>query len=84
MKKIGMIVAIEIDTVLNRYGKPITEKDAAGCRILEYRTEKYSLVVAHCAVGEIAALSGGIHLEVLRLPPQVFKIVLTCTRGCTY
>ena len=39
MKKIGMIVAIEIDAVLNRYGKPIAEKDAAGCRILEYRTE---------------------------------------------
>ena len=57
MKKIGMIVAIEIDAVLNRYGKPIAEKDAAGCRILEYRTEKYSLVVAHCGVGEIAAAS---------------------------
>lgn len=55
MKKIGLIVAIEIDSVLKKYGKPIAEKDAAGCRIFEYNTDKYLLVVAHCGAGEIAA-----------------------------
>lgn len=55
MKRIGMIVAIEIDSVLKRYGRPVSEKEAAGCRIFEYVTERYLLVVAHCGVGEIAA-----------------------------
>lgn len=55
MKKIGLIVAIEINSVLIRYGKPVAEKEAAGCRIFEYNTGRYSLIVAHCGAGEIAA-----------------------------
>ena len=55
MKKIGLIVAIEINSVLRRYGKPVAEKEAAGCRIFEYNTGRYSLIVAHCGAGEIAA-----------------------------
>ena len=55
MKTIGMIVAVEIKAVLDRYGSQLEEKNVAGYRILEYRTDKYNLVIAKCGAGEIAA-----------------------------
>ena len=55
MKTIGMIVAVEINAVLNRYGSQLTEKNIAGYRVLEYKTDKYNLVIANCGAGEIAA-----------------------------
>ncbi|MBP1553582.1 MAG: 5'-methylthioadenosine/S-adenosylhomocysteine nucleosidase [Oscillospiraceae bacterium] len=55
MKTIGMIVAVEIKAVLDRYGSQLEEKNVAGYRILEYKTDKYNLVIAKCGAGEIAA-----------------------------
>ncbi len=55
MKTIGMIVAVEIKAVLDRYGDQLCEKNIAGYRVLEYKTDKYNLVIASCGAGEIAA-----------------------------
>lgn len=58
MKKIGMIVAVEMKAVLDRYGSTMKEKNAAGYRVLEIETENYQLIIANCGVGEIAAAAG--------------------------
>ncbi len=58
MKKIGMIVAVEIEAVLDRFGSKLIEnKEIAGYSILEYETEKYKLIIVNCGAGEIAAAS---------------------------
>lgn len=59
MKKIGMIVAVEIQSVLDKFGAKLTEqKNKAGYLVLEYSTEQYQLVIVSCGAGEIAAASG--------------------------
>lgn len=59
MKKIGMIVAVEIQSVLDKYGAHLTvEKEVAGYKVLEYQTEQYKLIIVNCGAGEIAAASG--------------------------
>lgn len=59
MKKIGMIVAVEIQSVLDKFGARLTEqKNKAGYLVLEYSTEQYQLVIVSCGAGEIAAASG--------------------------
>lgn len=59
MKKIGMIVAVEIQSVLDKFGVKLTEqKNKAGYLVLEYSTEQYQLVIVSCGAGEIAAASG--------------------------
>lgn len=58
MKKIGMIVAVEIKAVLNKYGSALEEKSVAGYRVLEYKTPDYELVILNCGAGEIAAAAG--------------------------
>ena len=56
MKTIGLIVAVEIEPVLKKYGKPTLEKQEAGLTILTYKLkDKNVLNVVHCGVGEIAA-----------------------------
>ena len=55
MKKIGMIVAVEIDAVLQKYGSCLVEKEEAGYKVWEYQTEKYNLIIVNCGAGEIAA-----------------------------
>lgn len=54
MKNIGMIVAVEIEAVLNKYGKP-TELKYPGFKIYEYEIEDKNLYVIHSGAGEIAA-----------------------------
>lgn len=44
MKKIGMIVAVEIKDVLNQYAGQIADKMAAGHRVLEYKSKQYRLL----------------------------------------
>lgn len=51
----GMVVAIEIDAVVNKYGRAVREEKCAGVDIMEYRTEYGTLYVAHSGPGEIAA-----------------------------
>ncbi|MBQ5781816.1 MAG: 5'-methylthioadenosine/S-adenosylhomocysteine nucleosidase, partial [Oscillospiraceae bacterium] len=58
MKTIGMIVAVEIKAILDRYGDSLCEKEVAGYRVLEYKTPKYNLIIANCGAGEISAASG--------------------------
>lgn len=59
MKIIGMIVPVEIQSVLDKYGAQFTvEKEVAGYKVLEYQTEKYKLIIVNCGAGQIAAASG--------------------------
>ena len=54
MQNIGMIVAIEIDAVLNKYGKPTIVK-YIGFEVYQYRVEDKNLFVIHSGAGEIEA-----------------------------
>ena len=59
MKKIGMIVAVEMQSVLDKYGSQLLEEnDIAGYKVLVYQTEQYQLIIVNCGAGEIAAASG--------------------------
>lgn len=58
MKKIGMLVAVEIKAVLDKFGSRLEEKNVAGYKVLEYQTPKYDLIILNCGAGEIAAASG--------------------------
>lgn len=58
MKKIGMIVAVEIQAVLDSYGSRLTEKTVAGYQVLEYELPNCRLIIVSCGAGEIAAASG--------------------------
>ena len=54
MKNIGMIVAVEIEAVLNKYGKP-SELKYPGFSVYRYEIEDKNLYVIHSGAGEIAA-----------------------------
>ncbi len=54
MKNIGMIVAVEIEAVLNKYGKP-SELKYPGFNVYQYEIEDKNLYVIHSGAGEIAA-----------------------------
>ena len=58
MKTIGMLVAVEIKAVLDRYGDKLCEKETAGYRVMEYKTPEYNHVILKCGAGEIAAAGG--------------------------
>ncbi len=58
MKKIGMIVAVEIQSVLDKYGSQLRVEEKAGYKVMEYQTNNYHLVILNCGAGEIAAASG--------------------------
>ena len=59
MKKIGMIVAVEMQAVLDKYElRLIAKKEVAGYKVLEYQTKQYQLIIVNCGAGEIAAASG--------------------------
>jgi len=56
MKKIGLIVAVELDSVLNKYGKPVSEQNLDGFNVLAYNIDnKAELFVVHSGAGEISA-----------------------------
>jgi len=58
VKTIGMLVAVEIKAVLDRYGDSLCEKETAGYKVMEYKTPEYNLVILKCGAGEIAAAGG--------------------------
>lgn len=58
MKKIGMIVAVEINAVLDKFGTRLTCREAAGYQVLEYEMDNCRLIILSCGAGEIAAASG--------------------------
>ena len=48
MKTIGMIVAVELQSVLKRYGaKLVKRKETAGYQVLEYETDQYRMVIVN-------------------------------------
>jgi adenosylhomocysteine nucleosidase len=55
VKKIGMIVAVEIEAVLNKFGIPIEELKFTGYSVYKYKLGEHSLLVIHSGPGEIAA-----------------------------
>ncbi|MGI5935274.1 MAG: 5'-methylthioadenosine/S-adenosylhomocysteine nucleosidase [Oscillospiraceae bacterium] len=55
MKNIGMIVAIEIDAVLNKFGKPVEELQFKGFTVFQYKLGEHNLFVVNSGVGQIAA-----------------------------
>ena len=58
MKKIGMLVAVEIGSVLSKYGKAAEEIDKFGFKVYKYIMPQYELYVVHSGAGEIAAAAG--------------------------
>ena len=55
MKRIGMIVAVEMDAVLSLYGEPKGEEQRGGFKIYTYGNDTYDLFVINSGVGELAA-----------------------------
>lgn len=54
-KKIGMMVAVEIDSVTGRYGSAAKKHEKYGFNIYEYELDDALLYVIHSGAGEIAA-----------------------------
>lgn len=55
MKRIGMLVAVEMDAVLSRYGATRKSEERCGFRLLRYDMDGYTLFVVNSGAGEIAA-----------------------------
>ena len=62
MKKIGMIVAVEISAVLSRYGRPSSCSKECGFDIMKYKCNNYELIIAKSGEGELAAAAAVEHL----------------------
>ena len=58
MKNIGMIVAVEINSVSKRYGEPASTGLAGGFPVYTYDLGENLLHVLHTGAGEIAAAAG--------------------------
>ncbi len=58
MKRIGMLVAVEMDSVLCRYGKPGDTKEYPGYTVLTYENDGYTLYVLNSGAGQVAAAAG--------------------------
>ncbi len=55
MMKAGMVVAVEIAALEQKYGTPDEIFEHRGFRAMIFRTEKFDLYVVHSGAGEIAA-----------------------------
>lgn len=55
MKKIGMVVAIEIESIFRVFGKPENEGVEYGFKVYKYNLDNMQLVVCDTGAGEIAA-----------------------------
>ena len=58
IKKTGIVVAIEIDSVLSRYGTPSETVITHGRTVRTYKNEEFELYVIDSGAGEISAASG--------------------------
>ncbi len=54
-KKIGLLVAVEMESVFARYGTPGKTEKHGGFEIFRYENERYDLFVINSGIGEIAA-----------------------------
>lgn len=55
MKKVGLIAAVEIEAVTEKYKEPVDHFVKAGCEIYVYYRNDIELYVVNCGVGEISA-----------------------------
>jgi len=55
MKRIGFLVAVEMDAVLARYGTPQSELDTDGFRVFCYENESYGIYAVNAGAGELSA-----------------------------
>ena len=55
MKKIGMIVAVEMDAVLQLYGAPKGKEKRGGFTVYTYENTDYVLYVLNSGAGELGA-----------------------------
>ena len=55
MKNIGMVVAVEMDAVLSRYGAPSEKRREAGFDVYTYTGADYTFYALNSGAGEIAA-----------------------------
>ncbi len=55
MKKIGMMVAVEIQAVLKKYEGRLTETEVAGCKVYICQDNHFELIIVHSHAGEIRA-----------------------------
>ncbi|MCR5348197.1 MAG: 5'-methylthioadenosine/S-adenosylhomocysteine nucleosidase [Bacilli bacterium] len=56
MKRIGLIVAVELDAVKENLHEPLWEKEEHGFALSCYQVGQSELIVAHCGVGQFAAI----------------------------
>ena len=55
MKKIGLLVAVEMGAVLARYGEPQEKRELFGFELLRYDNPAYCIYAVNSGAGEIAA-----------------------------
>lgn len=55
MTNIGMVVAVEIEAILNKYGIPVQELEFPGYTVYQYKLGERNLFVVHSGAGQIAA-----------------------------
>lgn len=55
--KVGIVVAIEVDAVLKKYGTPQKREEFPGFSVMHFECEGYSMYVADSGAGEISAAS---------------------------
>lgn len=55
MKRIGMVIAVEIESVLKRFGAPIKETLFTAYSVYEYKLGSHTLLVINSGAGQIAA-----------------------------
>lgn len=53
--RVGLLVAVEIESVVSKYGHPVNKEFAGGFEVLRYKNKYYELCVVNSGVGEIAA-----------------------------
>lgn len=59
---VGMIVAVEIDAVLNKYGKKLEKVEAKGFDVMKLTLENYEMIIVKSGAGEIAASAAAQYL----------------------
>lgn len=57
-KKIGVVVAVEVDAVLSKYGEPKETVKKSGYTVHTYENEDFIMYVLDSGAGEIAAAAG--------------------------
>lgn len=75
MKKIGLLVAVEMDAVLARYGAPQEKQLVDGFEVLRYENESYTVYAVNAGAGEISAAAA------TQLLISVFRVDLVVNFG---